>query len=81
MAKGVFKVNERIRELLEQATSSRTLSGGIEYDVRVDQEMFAELIVRECANACLNATTEDSPVHLVSVAYADNVKRHFGIEE
>ena len=47
-----------------------------------DQEgldLFAELIVAECAQACLAATDPGSSVHLVSVAYADAVKKHFGI--
>jgi hypothetical protein len=42
-------------------------------------ENFAELIVAECAQACLAATEPGSSVHLVSVAYADAVKKHFGI--
>ena len=44
-----------------------------------DLGKFAELIVQECAQACLAATDPGSSVHLVSVAYADAVKKHFGV--
>jgi hypothetical protein len=75
-------MNEKIKEFIGQCEIVKydssclwARSGGF------DAEKFAELIVRECANACLSATKEGSSVHLVSVAYADAVKRHFGVEE
>ena len=41
------------------------------------QEKFAELIITECANACLEKTSPDSAIHIVSVAYSDAVVRKF----
>jgi hypothetical protein len=67
-------MNERIKQLALQA--------GIQDNP--DQEgldLFAELIVKECADACLSVTEPGSSVHLVSVAYANAVKKHFGIKE
>jgi hypothetical protein len=46
-------MNERIRELINEATSFK--EGLIEgkYDIEVfDKEKFAELIVRECIRMC-----------------------------
>ena len=65
-------MNERIKLLAEQA--------GLDYMSDHDLERFAQLIVQECANACLSATKEGSSIHLVSVAYADAVKKHFGVK-
>jgi hypothetical protein len=64
-------MNERIQQLAKQA--------GLDYMPDHDLERFADLIVQECANACLSATEPGSSVHLVSVAYADAVKKHFGV--
>ena len=41
-------MNERIRELAEQATTVEEHKWGVSYD-KFDKEKFAELIVRECA--------------------------------
>lgn len=65
-------MNKRIKELLEQATSSRTLSGGVEYDVRVDQEMFAELILEECLNIVGHYADVDEGIAVA--------KKNFGVE-
>jgi len=70
-------MNERIKNLMQEAgtdTSGKWM--GVDH-----AEKFARLIVRECANACLAATEPGSSVHLVSVAYADAVRQHFGVEE
>jgi hypothetical protein len=75
-------MNEKIRQLAEQFKMNFSINGhpndGIHWD-NVDE--FAELIIKECAQACLAATEPGSSVHLVSVAYADAVRRHFGVEE
>jgi len=61
------KMNERIRELLEQA--------GVKYVIMPDDtvyEKFAELIVRECmTNLYLNGY-DDAVVQ---------IQKHFGVEE
>jgi len=59
-------MNERIRELLLQAT---TLRGPPFIRFKVDQEKFAELIVQKCAEICLEANDHK------------NILRYFGVEE
>jgi hypothetical protein len=67
-------MNAKIQQLMDRSFTD-------EQGERFDPERFAQLIVRECANACLAATEPGSSIHLVSVAYADTVRRHFGVEE
>ena len=47
-------MNERIRELIKQATTIEEHKWGVSYD-KFDKEKFAELIVRECLEACSRA--------------------------
>lgn len=62
-------MNKRIKELLKQSTTTY-LSGMGERD-EVDQEKFAELIVRECAEL----------VEYNSKGAGRDIKEHFGVEE
>jgi hypothetical protein len=69
-------MNERIRELAEQCIS---IPNHLNPPV-FDQEKFAELIVRECAdiaNKNRTAMEMDRNTHLT----ADAIKQHFGVEE
>jgi hypothetical protein len=66
-------MNARIQHLMDRSFTD-------EQGERFDPERFAELIVKECARACLATTDPGSSIHLVSVAYADAVRRHFGVE-
>ena len=67
-------MNERIRQLAEQATSYNNSDGWL-----FDKEKFAELIVRECAQIC-----QDQPNHYALKTDRDNcavaIKEHFGVE-
>ena len=60
-------MNERIRELWNQ---SRYPSGRGH-----DEEKFAELIVRECADICYNRDYTNGS------AYGEAIEEHFGVEE
>ena len=67
-------MNERIRELAEQARYEASLADCQEtYD-----EKFAELIVQECVNIC-NDTNDAS--YLNGVIAGRKIKQHFGVEE
>jgi hypothetical protein len=70
-------VNERIKELAEQATTEE--HDGFRY---FDKAKFAELIVKECIKICsdVEADTEMdlSDGALVCVA---EIKEHFGVQE
>jgi hypothetical protein len=74
-------MNERIKELAEQASCDIKDEFGYWVGREFDKEKFAELIVKECASVCESATQEGQPLHLVSIGYADRIKKHFGVEE
>ena len=80
-------MNERIRELAEQAT---TVEHGVIQPRTVatvyhfDKEKFAELIVKECAKVCDDLDIDDwgdksfdDGTYYCSRA----IKQHFGVEE
>ena len=80
-------MNERIRQLAEQATSTQgpTPYNPLTFEV-FDREKFAELIVRDCLNIAKNWDDQLVSAKLVKesnavgiVAY--RIARQFGVEE
>ena len=72
-------MNERIKELVKQATRTAMWPGDPEAG-ELDAEKFAELIVRECADIAKH--------HVMNIStYGDaefvdeQIKEHFGVEE
>ena len=61
-------MNERIKELIEQATEPPVFPANIGY---FDREKFAELIVRECAEVVYARSGHAQPSDLYE---------HFGVE-
>ena len=78
-------MNERIRELAEQAGihfgRSATLDGSniARFVTTSDMEKFAELIVRECSELTLDHKNDD--YYNGWLDYRDEIKRHFGVEK
>jgi hypothetical protein len=79
-------MNERIRELAEQAEMSA--NKGDHVDVKLMMEKFAELIVRECietvAENMYSGITPSDFSDGADFAYAQaisDIKEHFGVEE
>ena len=72
-------MNEKIKELAEQATSTHThLSPGGTFEETTryfNQEKFAELIVRECADICWFKD------YASGSECAKAIEKHFGVEE
>ena len=75
-------MNDRIKELAERATKQVTKPDG-HYIVQEWQKVFAELIVRECANHCDLLLD-----HKISSEWSRGthdcsraIKKHFGVEE
>ncbi len=64
-------MNERIKELAEQATDK--WMGGEFFD----KEKFAELIVQECANKVKDFYQEDE---FTCYNAAEEIKQYFGVE-
>ena len=76
-------MNERIRELAEQATTYIRPTENSGEGWIFDQEKFAELIVRECVERAKSVGdlrgTNDDMIYGADVAAAQIIK-HFGIE-
>ena len=81
-------MNERIRELIEQATEKIANDGKdlwlgkTHYRLVFNKEKFAELIVRECINEIHVADVGDlkgKGYYLDKVA--EHIEKHFGVEE
>ena len=71
-------MNKRIKELAEQCrTEYRNGFGG--YIEQIDEEKFAELIVKECANICFS----EAQGH--NMAFGEHcgvvIQEHFGVQE
>ena len=66
-------MNERIRELVKQATTIEEHKWGVSYD-NFNKEKFAELLVRECAHVALMSNGNN--LHVCEL-----IKKHFGVEE
>ena len=62
-------MNERIKELVEQATTTFDFGAPINF---FDKEKFAELIVKECANFLKDTLDDDFA--------ADQLEEHFGVK-
>ena len=78
-------MNERIKKLKEQATSYTW--NGNDVTEELDEQKFAELIVRECISVMDNTAKEarknftymDNDVP--TTAHQFEIRKHFGVEE
>ena len=76
-------MNERIRELVKQATTIEEHKWGVSYD-NFDKEKFAELIVKECAEICLEMAAKCAGLPgdgALAKDCAYYIKKDFGVEE
>ncbi len=79
-------MNERIRELAEQA-GYKPIGTFADELMEIYNKKFAALIVKECADACYKHKDVESfgiypiRVAMVTKACSDNIKEHFGVEE
>ena len=78
-------MNERIKELMDEAVRFRLDPDSNAYEAQVspeDLEFFAELIVRECiAQASISNGHGNNQWDKALTFAADNIKKHFGVEE
>ena len=69
----IANMNERIRELINEATSFKEGDTEGKYDIEVfDKEKFAELIIQECMSNLYLHGYDDARAQ---------IKEHFGVEE
>ena len=74
-------MNERIQQLAEQAGFIDRGTNHTAY-MNFDHEMFAELIIRECADICQDIDGEDNiDARSGRQDCAVEIKQHFGVEE
>jgi hypothetical protein len=82
-------MNDRIRELYQQAHSIRYHDGDpmrdgnpptVYWQGEKSAEKFAELIVRECLNQCYNRGMNDE-LYAGQLKAAAYIEQHFGVEE
>ena len=81
---GDIKMNERIKELIKQATTIEEHKWGVSYD-NFDKEKFAKLIVREClaqVDKIRDSLEEDNEdQQALGADWAGlAIARHFGVE-
>ena len=75
-------MNERIKELAEQAKRETSLYGGKPGDREFDErfnKMFAELIVRDLIDSMIKRYGDDDELPIQEIEFF--VKEHFGVEE
>jgi hypothetical protein len=75
-------MNERIRQLAEQSGYTKDMFGIGHWDMPECQK-FAELIVRECAQACINMGNDyeiKSAGQYQAELFAFAIKKHFGVD-
>ena len=77
-------MNDRIRELMAEAVTFRLDPDSNAHEAQVcpeDLELFAELIVQECARVCLSQRDPANLNYKPSEKFAEAVKQHFGVEQ
>ena len=72
-------MNERIKELIKQATTIEEHKWGVSYD-NFDKEKFAELIVRECIGILEPKSRYMGEGPEVLKDKISQIKQHFGVE-
>ena len=80
-------MNEKINGLWDKAVTLVEQEPDGDWSLDTIKDKFAELIVRECADACYKHKDVESfgiyPVRvaMVTKACSENIKEHFGVEE
>ena len=80
-------MNERIRELVKQATTIEEHKWGVSYD-NFNKEKFAELLVKECLDIALEVRGEPATDTHYVIGYdracekmISGIREHFGVKE
>lgn len=86
---GMIEMNERIRELYRQAHGTRHYDGDpaldgnpptVYWQGEVSAERFANLLIQECIQVCLSRRDPPNLNYKPSVAFADELRLHFGVK-
>ena len=79
----MYNMNERIDELMIEAGARFEFLHGVHYD-DFQYKKFAELIVRECADICMEMAAKCAGLPgdgALAKDCADWIKKDFGVEE
>lgn len=71
-------MNQRIKQLKEQATSYTWNGDGVTEDL--DEGKFAQLIVQECASFIDSHEQVDKYSEAMDIVYGEDLLKHFGVE-
>lgn len=74
-------MNERIRELMAQATEIVEPNDPDYRHEIFDKEKFAELIIGECIQVAANQRNPSNLNYKPSERFVEDLKLHFGVEE
>jgi hypothetical protein len=77
-------MNERIKQLAEQATSIVEMVGPQGYTssyANFNREKFAELIVKECAEVCFKIDGEYDGEEVLATWCGAGILEHFGMND
>ena len=74
-------MNERIRELIAQATKVVEPNDPDYRHEIFDKEKFAELIIRECIQVAANQRNPSNLNYKPSERFVEDLKLHFGVAE
>lgn len=73
-------MNDRIKELTSLAGIESADFPYKEFGMPFEQEKFAELIIKECAEACANVYKNSDPCSRnISKLFSETVLKHFGV--
>ena len=73
-------MNQRIKELINEATSFKEGDTEGKYDIEVfDKEKFAELIIQDLIDSMIKRYGDDDELPIQEIEFF--VKEHFGVEE
>ena len=73
-------MNERIKELYNKVVDDDKLNRIFYFDSYLAGK-FAELIVEECAQVCLDQRDPANLNYKPSVKFAEAINQHFGVEQ
>ena len=71
-------MNERIKELAERALFESDFDD--EQNIKITMDIFAELIVRECADLTRWQEYDMSVEQRIRLGIYQDIKQHFGVE-
>lgn len=74
-------MNERIRELAEQAAGTRKHVPPVWQFFDDELEKFAQLIVRECADRILDLGDANPDIKFGSLVASEVIRMYFGVKE